>query len=171
MAFTRDEFLRGAAWALGSFVMLLVVAEVVLVMVQEVTRRVTSPGLAVSSNLGFLPIMLGYTVLIGGSVAAVCMLIGATPAYLLARSLRRVRSIAIHVAAFTAFGAVFGGLCAGTLYAALLALDGTTLTRSIAAIVPVAAIGAAATAAACAIGWAMTARRAYRRDHANGIAV
>lgn len=165
MAFTHDDFLRGAAWALGAFLMLLLIGETVLFVVLAVVRHASAPpGVAISSDFEFLPLMLGGTIAIGGPVAGVCLLCGAPLAYQLARALRRVQRAVFHVLAFALFGAVFGGLCAGLLYAGVFALEGVDLDMAV--IMPVAYTGAAFTSAACAIGWAMAARRARRDDTA-----
>ena len=164
MAFSRDDFFRGAMWTLCAFVALLVTAEILVSVISDVVARTASPMPVASSTLALLPLTVGYTVVIAGIVGAVCLVLGSPLAYVLARSMRRVRSIAAHVVVFASFGAVFGGLCAGLVYVGMVLGGGNSI--DIAALAPIVALGAGFTAAACAIGWSMAARRARRDDRA-----
>lgn len=161
MDFTRDDFFRGAVWALGSFLTLLLIAEIILTVTLDIVRTPPGPHMAIAPNLAYLPLMLGGTVLIGGPIAAICVLLGSPLAYRIARSLRAERRIAVHVLVFLLFGAVFGALCAGLVYAGLFAMQGMPLPWL--AITTAAAIGAPFTAVATVIGWSLAAWHTLRR--------
>lgn len=161
MAFTRDDFIRGAAWTLGSFLALLLIAETLILVANDLLRTPTPPNVATLSSTAFLPLVLGGTVVIGGPIAALCLLVGSPVAYRLARTMRHESRVTVHLIVFALFGALFGALCAGAVVSLLVVMGGAA--PSWPAIAGGAAWGAPFTAAAMVIGWLIASGRARRQ--------
>lgn len=156
MAFTRDDFLRGAGWALGSFLALLLAAEILLCVADDLLRMPNPANVTTLSSTSLLPLVLGYTVGIGGPIAALCLVVGSPVAYGLARAMRHETRIIVHIIAFALFGALFGALCGAAACSMLFAIGSTGSPWP--GIAAVGAIGAAFTAAATVIGWTIASR-------------
>jgi hypothetical protein len=102
-----------------------------------------------------------YAAMFGIPMSIVAALVGSPPAYLLGRSLRTQSRDAVHLAAFGAYGLVLSWL----------ALHGFAAVSSIGQVVDtswwqfsVLDLYDVAGAAAVALGWWATSRRALRRD-------
>lgn len=92
MAFTREDFWRGAGAAWWMYLIALAVISV-----------------AIGATAGgFWIAVVAYTGLFGAPVAFVAMLVWALPAYGLGRALRRVASPVVHVLLFALLGGVVG---------------------------------------------------------------
>jgi hypothetical protein len=87
MAFTRDEFLRGAFGAWGWYLVSVVVCALLF---------------------GFL--MVPFALIYAVPVSFIALLAWAPFAYILGQALRRVQRLAVHLIAFGMFGAVLGAV-------------------------------------------------------------
>lgn len=142
MAFTRWEFWRGAYAAYAAYL--------VWLLLSPLLWGVSAGG------IGFVVVMAMYSLVIGGAVAFVAMLAASPLAWLLGRSLRRVRPISAHLAAFAALGALVGWVAleawAWGSSGGHAPLDQALLPYGVPA------------AVAVPLGWWFTARRALRAD-------
>ena len=130
MAFTVAEFVRGAVAAWVAFLVLATAAYAAVIQ-----------GYVVVATAFYVPWSLGAA------------LVGSPAAYLLGRSLRRVRRIAVHIAAFAALGAAVG-LAATIVFVAVYGHgNGGTLYY---------VVNLALSVIAVPLGWYWTARRALR---------
>ncbi len=137
LAFTRAEFLKGAARAWGATTLLLIVSWAVVT--------------------GGFSLVVGTVMIVIASVPAV--VIGSPGAYALGRFLRRSPRIGVHLIAFAAYGALVGVV---TTAGALITLmggsaDGWAGSIALLVNVPLSAMGLAG-------AWFITARRALRLD-------
>lgn len=107
LAATKEEVLRGAGWAWGTFVVLMLIA----LSISQLVTVGTAPeetGMVPLESLRMLPVVLGYALVIGGGVAFVVMVVYLPVAWGLARALRSVSSVAVHAVAFAVLGALVG---------------------------------------------------------------
>lgn len=148
MAFTPEDFWRGAGTAWCVFMVILLVVVTALI--------------APAGDIGMVAVALGYAGLIGGVVALVLMLVFAPVACLLARALERVRHMAVHVVVFAVLGATVG-LVVLLIYIAIGAESSSVFTSGWAW-----AVMGASTVSVVA-GWAHAARRARLSDRAGGV--
>lgn len=161
MAFTRDEFWRGAMRAWGAFLVLLLIGEIVASVVSDVTYAAQS-DVAHMSSVSILPIVLGMSLLIGGTVSGASLLLGIPLARRMATALRRQRRISVHVACYAVFGFVFGGVIGAGTYA--LAFFSSSVAVALEAVLAVGAIAGALTSVAVTGAWWTIVRRALRED-------
>ena len=150
MAFTYGELARGALIAWGAFVVLLLIAFFV--------PTLMIPGALTGQYvLSSLLVMTSVIIIYGGLFSFVAMLVGSPLAWLIARTLTRVRAIPVHVAIFFLLGAVIGVL-------AILVL-GLVFPNSVDGIQwPISALIIVPAALAVPFGWWRSARRALRKD-------
>lgn len=144
LAFTRTEFLRGAARAWLWTTLLLIVA-----------WAISTGGIGVVSALFILP------------ASVVALVIGAPGAYGLGRWLRRSPRVPVHLAVFAAYGALLS-----VVVTALYAVIVTTPATGLAALLEsswLLIVNTPVTAVGLAGAWYVTAKRARQADV--GIAV
>lgn len=160
MAFTRSEFWRGAMRAWGAFLVLLLTLEVVASVITDLTYRAQT-GVAHVYNLPLLPVLLLMSLLVGGVISGLSLLIGIPIAYRVGRALRRERRMAVHLAVYSAFGFIFGALVGGASY--FVALSGSAASVGLPALYA-GLIAGGLSAAAVAFGW-WTITRDVLRTH------
>lgn len=148
MAFTRDEFWRGALAAWCAFMILLCVTLIV--------AGIQTSGLPWGPPLSMITLYLMFGVPIGGFVAAVVTVVVSPAAWALGRALRRTRRIVAHLLAYAAFGAAMG--CTVVLLSVLLTSGDASYTLAS----PLAWLTPPLCALAVACGWAWTVRRSRR---------
>ena len=137
LAFTRTEFLAGAARAWGATTLLIIVAWAVLT--------------------GGFSVIVGTVMIVLASVPAVAL--GSPGAYALGRLLRRSPRVGAHLFAFATYGALVGAITTAVAIPALIGDSEGGWLRSTALLVnvPLSAIGLAS-------AWFITMRRALRLD-------
>jgi hypothetical protein len=128
MAFTRDEFWRGAMRAWGTFLVLLLTVEAVAAVVSDL-GHIDRPGVAYMSNLPVLPIVLVISLLVGGAISGLSLVVGIPVAYRLASALKRERRTSVHLTAYGLFGFAFGALIGGASYALAFASAGISVVQ------------------------------------------
>lgn len=146
MAFTRDEFWRGAwsAWAI--FVALMLSSVLISV-------AITSPALLLSPM--WILILLGATALYGGGIGLAALIAGSPIAWAMGRMLRREPRLRIHAATYVGLGILMGALA----FAVLRLLWGPSgLGDSSVSLIVLSAI------AAPPLGWWRSVRTAHRED-------
>lgn len=158
MAFTRDEFWRGAMRAWGSFLVLVLAIEVVAAVVSDLSH-IDRTGVAYMSNVAILPIVLIMSLLIGGVISGLSLLIGIPIAYRVATALRRELRVSVHLIAFAAYGFGFGALIGGASYAVAFASAGISVGPTLNA----ALIAGALSCVAVTFAWWTIARDAVRK--------
>ncbi|MDT0157268.1 hypothetical protein Q9R19_06495 [Microbacterium sp. ARD32] len=154
MAFTREEFRVGSLAAWGSFIGLLLAAEIILAVVTDIR----SAGMGMPF-FGLLPLMLLVSLIVAAPVSGLALLLAAPLVRRLAWRLRTIRSIWIHVGVFALLGAVVGALTI-TVMQIGFAIAGSA--SDLALFGRYCLLAAAFTAASTTIGWG-TAMRAARR--------
>ena len=152
MAFTPIEFGRGAVLAWCVFMALLLGALIVFALGDLVREGIHGDTVHVESSLGIALLVVVYAGFLGGAMGLVAMALGMPFAWLLGRSLRRVRRTVVHVLAYAAFGALAGSLAVGALH-----LSGAHLLGPL-------AISLGGVLIAVPTGWWFSARRALRED-------
>lgn len=148
MAFTPDEFLRGAVAAWLAFNLLFDLLYAAMAIVTSDPRW--GP---LTATLG---VLLIYAVPIALVVSGVVTLLLCGAAWWLGRLLRRHRRPAVHVIAFAMLGAAIGLLAVGTFE--LVTARSLDLGNGLALIT------IASSAAALPLGWAWTVRRSRRAE-------
>lgn len=153
MGFTRSDFWYGAWNAWLAFMLLLTI----------VLGVVTFADMPSEWGSGFtlLFAVLLYGWPIGGIVAALVLLLFSPLAWGLARALRTVTRLPVHVVAYTGFGALVGAAVLG-IYGAVAGLwwdDVTYVTGTVPATIVMTAI-------AVPVGWWRAARRTLRVEQA-----
>lgn len=161
MAFTKAEFWHGVGCAWAGFLALLLAIEIVASIVSDLSYS-AQEGTQFLSSLSFLPTVLIVSLVVGGAVSGLSLLIGAPLAYRLAIALRRESRVFIHLIAFALFGGLFGFVIGSAVYA-LVFMSSSTAVQPL-AVFSVGGIAAAATSTAVAIAWAVAARRALRAE-------
>lgn len=101
MAFSAGELWRGLAFAWCIFMVLLMGYLLIMMIVEAAT---TPSGSADAS--GWLVLLFLVIVASAGAWALGAALLGAPVAWLVGRSLRRVRQVPVHLLVYAAFGAV-----------------------------------------------------------------
>ncbi|REJ05415.1 hypothetical protein DY023_09150 [Microbacterium bovistercoris] len=144
MAFTEQEFMRGALWAWLMFLILLP-----LMFATSLVPWSTDPKSAFGGFVWGLTIG-GFALIFAAPVSLVVMALGTWPFRWVGRALQRVSSFAAHMLAYCALGVAFG-IGAAFATACLSVPSGGV------------AVGFAS-GAAIPLGWAITARRALRDD-------
>lgn len=159
MAFTGQEFARGALAAWGWFLALFAPVACLHYAVYVVSGP-TSYWSVSSTGFAMIPVVLlaGYCYVVPWSLAG--LLVGMPLAYGIGLALRRVGNRIIHLAVFGALGALVGAAAttAGALWNYSAA--GTLPPEAVWAV----AIYAALTAVSVALGWSFTVSRALRAD-------
>lgn len=151
MAYERVDVVRGGLWAWLAFMVLLVVAT-------AIATGVDTVGGAPENTLaaGYMFVMVvGFVVPIGGAVSLCITFAGMPLAALLARALRRTRSLAAHLVAFAALGALTGAAVV-LVHTAVFAGGSSVSWWAV-------AISAAATSLSVVFGWWRASRHARRR--------
>lgn len=164
MAFTPDEFRRGAMRAWGMFLLLLLAAEVATAVVSDLSY-VERTGVGHVSSIAILPVVLLVSLLIGGVISGLSLLIGVPVAHRIAMALRTESRSAVHVAVYGGFGFAFGAVIGGTTYALAFA----SITSSLLPALFAALIAGVLSSAAVVFAWWTIARdalRAHRRRRA-----
>lgn len=136
----------GRAWVLF---MLLLLGCVTVVGVLEASRIGSEAVLTIPYLVGSL---LGGTLAVGGLVSLATMIAGVPLAWLVARMLRRRRSMAVHVGVW----AVFGLLVGPTVVAVIAVITGSASLLT----TPYTPISAALTAVSVLYGWWRASRGA-----------
>lgn len=156
MAFSFEEFARGAWWAWLGFHILF--SAVYTSMGVAAAFAAPDPFSAFGASLAYVPAMLLASLLFAlpWSVGAL-VLLGGPAAWVLGRALRRVRGRRWHLIAFTVLG-LGVGLAVSSIATATMQ-PGWGLS-------PFVVIGSPATAVAVAYGWWRTASRALSDDAA-----
>ena len=157
MAFTRDEFRRGTMRAWGMFLLLLLAAEVAATVVSDLTY-VARTGVGHISNIAILPVVLLMSLLIGGVISGLSLLIGVPVAHRIAVALRKEARLAVHFAVYAGFGFAFGAVIGGTAYAVASA----SVTASLLSALFAALIAGVLSSAAVVFAWWTIARDALR---------
>ncbi|MCD2443597.1 hypothetical protein LQ757_15060 [Agromyces sp. SYSU K20354] len=157
MAFTFGEFARGAGIAWLVFQLVFPLSYPLIIVVAALMS--SDPATAISSAWaqalmwGILGILWSFVFALPWSLGAL-VLLGGPAAWVLGLTLRRVRSIGVHLVLFAILGLGVGGLTAWL----------ASSTMSTGAGIPYAVIGAVVTAVSVAYGWHRTARRALKDD-------
>jgi len=160
MAFTRDEFRRGAMRAWGLFLVLLLAAEVVAVMVSDLIQLIRT-GDSHLSSLGYLPIVLGFTLVIGGAISGLALLIGVPIAFRIATALRREARMVVHLTGYGLYGFGFGAVIGGASYAVAFAGSAVSV---LAPALFAALIAGGLSAVAVTLAWWTIVREGLRTD-------
>ena len=165
MAFTLDELLRGGLTVWLTFVALLAAA---VVLFGAIPVLLSDGGLnGIGSFLGLMFIVVIIAGLVSGVVLVFAMILVGP----LARALRRVSSVAMHVAVYTLLGAgigvlyltvITGGNPASVLNETLLASISAGGSLTLIFYAP-----ALAATIAVPLGWWLTVRRVLRQDAAS----
>lgn len=153
MAFTRDEFGRGAWWSWFTFMTLLGFG----LSAYSISIQASASSDSLVVVLYVMVLFLGYGALIGGVVSLTVMIVLSPVAWMIGRALRRARALALHIAVYTLLGVAIAALAV----AALLVYGwdpGATLGN------PVILICLVATVASVPTGWWISAHRALRED-------
>lgn len=162
MAFSFEEFARGAWWAWLGFHILFSAAYTSMGVAASFAAfaafAAPDPFGAFGASLAYVPAMLLASLLFAlpWSVGAL-VLLGGPAAWVLGRALRRVRGRRWHLIAFTALGLGVGF--------AVSSIATTTMQPGW-GLSPFVVIGSPATAVAVAYGWWRTASRALSDDTA-----
>jgi len=157
MAFTRDEFWRGAMRAWGVFLLLLLALEVVAVVISDPLGLWSTAG----STLMLLLLVLVVSLLVGGAISGVSLVIGIPIARRIATALQHERRVKVHVIAFALYGFGFGALIGGGSYALAFVRGGSSIVQPV---IFAALIAGALSAIAVSFAWWSVAREAVRAD-------
>ena len=157
MVFTPDEFRRGVMRAWSMFLLLLLAAEVATAVVSDLSY-VERTGVGHVSSIAILPVVLLMSLLIGGVISGLSLLIGVPAAHRIAKALRREARLAVHVAVYAGFGFAFGAVIGGAAYAVASASVAASLLPAIFA----ALIAGVLSSAAVVFAWWTVARDALR---------
>lgn len=161
MAFTRDEFWRGAMRAWGAFLVLLLTLEVVAAVIGDLTR----PSGSTPFSIMLLLILLVVSLLIGGAISGLSLAIGIPIAHRIASALRHEPRVPVHLSVFALYGFGFGALVGGASYALAFASTGSTsMGPALIAAFIAGLIAGVLSAAAVTFAWWTIARDALRAD-------
>lgn len=153
MAFRRDEVLGGGLTTWLLFVVLLPIG----ILLSSLAHIPSSSGWPTVGSVWDMTLLLAVVTVVGGIVALFVLPFAVLIAWPIANTLRRVRSIPVHVLIYTALGVVVGitylAITHGPQLQAPIALGGVIATMP-----------ALAVAIAVPLGWWLTARRALRKD-------
>lgn len=109
-AFTRDELWSGAGWTWVAFTALLLVITGAAMLWSTLAEPAT-PGWG--PRAGLLLVVQFWVLVIGGSVSFAVIIVALPLAMLVARGMRRIRSVRVHLTVFAALGASVGVLVLG----------------------------------------------------------
>lgn len=160
MAFTRNEFWRGARLSVGIFLGLILLLTVIGSVVLDLTPL--APNTARASNIALLPIVLPVTALVAAPVSLIVMFLAHPLFHGIGRALRREPRVLVHLLVQALSGALVGAVVMGGVYFALFAFQQIQVAAG--AVVIMASAGAAFTGVSVPAGWYLAYRRARQDD-------
>ncbi|TQJ32138.1 hypothetical protein [Microbacterium sp. SLBN-146] len=160
MAFTADETWAGGFWSWLTFVGLMLVALLVSLAVPIATSP--TPGALLAESFGWWVLILGFALVLGGGISLIVMFCCLPIVALIARALRRVDRIPVHIAVYALLGASIGVVA---VLVATLVRDGTGRAYIVEES-PVPFLTVVICAVSPVVGW-WRASRAARRERAS----
>lgn len=162
MAFSSDETWAGGFWSWMAFVAMMLAAFTVSLVVPMVSSPAAVPPSG--ADVALILLIVGFALVVGGGVSMVVMLCCLPLVRLIAKALRRVRRVYVHVTVYALLGAAIGVLALAMLG---LAADPPVPTSALRES-PLQIITILVCAASPALGWWRASRHARRELAARG---